>query len=155
VKPIAFIILISLYLAACARLDVYEKTIALPSQKWYSNSRLSFSFNVKDTAANYMVYVVLRHTDGYEFNNLWLSVGFREPKGSLRFQNLEMILGSDAKGWEGNGMDDIFEVRKNISNGPIHFSRPGNYTFTLSQIMRQDPLKYILNAGIRVEKTGS
>jgi len=49
-------------------------------------------------------------------------------------------------------MDDIFEVRKNITPGPVPFKKAGNYTFIIAQIMRENPLKHILNVGIRVEK---
>ncbi len=70
----------------------------------------------------------------------------------MRYQNLEIILGTDAHGWEGNGMDDIFEIRKIITQGPVALKRAGVYTFSVSQIMRENPLKGILNVGIRVEK---
>ncbi len=51
-------------------------------------------------------------------------------------------------------MDDIFEVRKNITPGPVPFKKAGIYTFTIGQIMRENPLLHILNVGIRVEKVG-
>ncbi len=56
------------------------------------------------------------------------------------------------KGGKGQGMDDIFELRKNIIAGPVPFKKPGTYTFSIAQIMRENPLKNILNVGIRVEK---
>ena len=70
----------------------------------------------------------------------------------MQFQNINLKLASDAKGWEGVGMDDIFEVRKNITPGPVSFKRAGDYTFSIAQIMRENPLKYIMNVGLRVEK---
>jgi hypothetical protein len=30
--------------------------------------------------------------------------------------------------------------------------KKGMYTFTLQHVMREDPLQYVMNAGIRVEK---
>jgi gliding motility-associated lipoprotein GldH len=95
---------------------------------------------------------VLRHTDAYIYNNIWLALGSQAPGDTMRFQNINLELGNDAMGWEGTGMDDIFEIRKNITNGPIPFKKTGDYTFTIAQIMRENPLKHILNVGIRVEK---
>lgn len=138
--------------ASCAQLDVFEKTVALPAQSWYYNNQPSFSFDITDTLAAYNLFIVLRHTDTYQYNNIWLRIGSKAPGDSMRYQNIDVTLGTDAKGWEGNGMDDIFEVRKNITRGPVPFKRAGKYTFTISQVMRENPLKYILNAGIRVEK---
>ncbi len=48
-------------------------------------------------------------------------------------------------------MDDIFDHRIRLTQAPIKL-KMGNYTFTIQQAMREDPLPYVLNAGIRVEK---
>ena len=124
----------------------------IPEQVWYNTNKPSFTFIITDTAATYNVYIVLRHTDAYNYNNLWLTLGSQAPGDSIHSQNINIELGNDAKGWEGTGMDDIFEIRKNITPGPIPFKKAGNYTFTIAQIMRENPLKHILNVGIRVEK---
>ena len=152
VKHLAFITFICISLAACSPINVYEKSVAIPSQTWYYNNVPSFSFNITDSLAYYNIYVVLRHTDAYEYNNIWLRLGIQAPGSLQNFQNLDLTFGTDAKGWEGEGMDDIFEVRKNITRGPVPFKKAGTYTFTIAQIMRENPLKHILNVGIRVEK---
>jgi len=48
-------------------------------------------------------------------------------------------------------MDDIFEDRIIFNPLPIHLKK-GKYVFELEQVMREDPLEHLLNAGIRVEK---
>ena len=131
---------------------MFEKTLQIPEQVWYNTNKPSFTFIITDTAATYNVYIVLRHTDAYNYNNLWLTLGSQAPGDSIHSQNINIELGNDAKGWEGTGMDDIFEIRKNITPGPIPFKKAGNYNFTIAQIMRENPLKHILNVGIRVEK---
>ena len=133
-------------------MDVFEKTNNIQSQKWFYNNKYTYTVAVTDTTSSYNVYIILRHTDAYNYNNIWLNFGSQAPGDSMHFQNININLGSDVKGWEGNGMDDIWEVRKNITNGPVPFKKAGNYTFSISQIMREDPLKHILNVGIRVEK---
>ena len=137
---------------SCAKIGVFEKTVPIPAQAWLYNYQPSFTFNITDTTASYNIFIVLRHTDTYAYNNIWLSVGSRAPGDTLHTQNISMELGNDAKGWEGNGMDDIYEVRKNITSGPVPFKKAGSYTFTLAQVMRENPLLHILNIGIRVEK---
>ena len=49
-------------------------------------------------------------------------------------------------------MDDIWEIRTQINQSPIQFRHQGEYEFTLEQIMREDPLKHVLNVGVRIEK---
>jgi gliding motility-associated lipoprotein GldH len=152
VKQAAFVIMICTGIAACTQLNVFERTVAIPKQTWFYNYKPSFTFTVTDTAASYNIFIVLRHTDSYQYNNIWLNLATKAPGGSVQSQNVDIRLATDAKGWEGNGMDDIFEIRKNISRGPVPFSKAGKYTFTISQVMRENPLKHILNVGIRVEK---
>lgn len=151
-RKLLLILLLPALIGSCAKIDLFEKQEQIPSQQWFYNNVPQFTFHIDDTSSLYNVYVVLRHTDQYNYNNIWLRMGSKVPGDSMHFQNINLILANDSKGWEGNGMDDIFEVRKNISPGPLSFKTAGDYTFSIAQIMRENPLKYILNVGIRVEK---
>jgi gliding motility-associated lipoprotein GldH len=151
-KKFFFILTLSVCFASCIKIDLFEKQSQIPSQQWYYNNVPQFTFNIEDTSSLYNVYIVLRHTDLYEYNNIWLRVGSTAPSDTIHYQNINLKLASDSKGWEGIGMDDIFEVRKIISPGPLSFNKPGDYSFSVAQIMRENPLNYILNVGIRVEK---
>lgn len=151
-RYLALITVSCLFFSGCARIDVFERTIAIPKHTWYHNNKPGFTFTITDTSAPYNLFVVLRHTDAYRYNNIWLSVGSKAPGEMIKFQRIDITLGNDATGWEGHGMDDIFELRKSITNGPVPFKKAGNYTFTIGQVMRENPLKNILNVGVRVEK---
>jgi gliding motility-associated lipoprotein GldH len=151
-KKLLFIIFVSAIFVSCIKINLFEKQAVIPSQQWFYNQVPQFTFHIDDTTSLYNVYIVLRHTDLYQYNNIWLRIGLKTPKDSSDFQNINVILGTDSKGWQGSGMDDIFEVRKNISAAPFTFKTPGDYTFSVAQIMRENPLNYILNVGIRVEK---
>ena len=143
----------AMILSSCSNIDLFEKQSQIPSQQWFYDNVPKFTFHIEDTAATYHLYVVLRHTDLYQYNNIWLEVGSKAPEDSMKFQKLNLSLASETKGWDGTGMDDIYEVRKNISAGGISFKNQGDYTFSIAQIMRDNPLKYILNVGFRIEKT--
>ncbi|HVZ97647.1 MAG TPA: gliding motility lipoprotein GldH [Chitinophagaceae bacterium] len=149
---ICMLCFVAIHFVSCVKIDLYEKDVAIPSQQWFYNTTPSFTFDITDTASLYNLYIVLRHTDAYEYNNIWLRLGTKAPGDSMEYQNLNLSLASDAHGWEGTGTDDIFEVRKNITPGPVPFKRPGRYTFSVAQIMRENPLKHILNIGLRIEK---
>lgn len=141
-----------LFITSCAQLDVFEKSAAIPKNEWNYTFKPTFSFNIKDTTSEYNLYVVLRHRDAYKYNNIWLNIGTQSPADTMRYQRFDLLLGDDAKGWDGAGMDDIWEIRKSITNGPFKFNKPGTYSFSIAQIMREDPLPNVLNVGIRVEK---
>lgn len=147
-----FVLIFPLAFASCIKVDLYEKQSAIPRQQWYYDNVPQFTFHIDDTTSLYNVFVILRHTDLYEYNNIWLRMGLKTPSDSFNYQNVNVVLASDSKGWAGTGMDDIYEVRKSISAAPFSFKKAGDYTFSIKQIMRENPLLHVLNVGIRIEK---
>ena len=116
-----------------------------------AGNKPSFTFTIKDTLAPYNIYLVLRHTDAYSFNNIWLKITRKGPDTTYT-QQVDLRLATNTQGWLGTGMDDIWEHRIPVTQGATTFRKSGDYQFTLEQVMRQDPLLHVLNAGIRVEK---
>lgn len=141
-----------LIFTGCRQVDLFEKNTAIPSYKWGYDFAAKGSFTITDTVSAYNIYIVLRHTDSYAYNNIWLRVGLQAPGDTMYYQKLELTLGSDAGGWEGSGMNDIWEVRKPLTDKPRRFIKPGNYNFSISQIMRDNPLPHIMSAGLRLQK---
>ena len=138
---------------SCREIDLFEKNISIPNMQWYNNYNAAGSFIIKDTNSTYNVFLILRHTDAYLYNNIWLNVGLQSPgQEALQYQKINLSLGNDAQGWEGVGMNDIWEVRKLISGTPKKFIKPGQYNFSIAQLMRNNPLPHIISAGLRIQK---
>jgi gliding motility-associated lipoprotein GldH len=136
---------------------VFEKDVILPGQQWESNYKPTINFDIKgaDTAARYNIYLVLRHTDAYVYNNIWIRGYVQQPGDTAaRSERYDLLLATNDKGWLGSGMDDIYEHRIQIQQ-QTKFKQPGTYSFTLEQIMRDDPLKHVLNVGVRIEKVAA
>lgn len=153
-KTIIVALLLGTLLGSCTRIDMFEKQVSIPDQQWFNQYKPQFSFLIADTSGLYNIYIIIRHTDGYEYNNIWLRLGSTAPGDTMRYQNINLSLATDLKGWDGTGTDDIFEVRKIITPGPVPIKRTGIYKFTVEQIMRENPLKHILSVGLRVERVG-
>ncbi|MHA4808206.1 gliding motility lipoprotein GldH [Flavitalea flava] len=144
-----------LQLGACnLPTDVFEKDVIIPGREWQSSFKPKIDFTIKeqDTSVRYNVYLVLRHADAYNYNNLWVKGTVLEPGDTIpKSQRYDLTLATNEKGWLASGMDDIFEHRILIQP-ETRFKKPGTYSFMIEQIMREDPLKHILNVGVRVEK---
>lgn len=151
-KVPVIVLLISSCLAACSTVEVFERNASIPKHNWQYSLQPEFDFAITDTVSMYNLYVVLRHTDAYRYNNIWLNVGSQSPADSMRYQRFDLQLGNDATGWEGTGMDDIWELRKSITKGPFKFNKTGTYKFSIAQVMRENPLPEIVSVGVRVEK---
>lgn len=141
-----------LFLISCSQIDIYENHTVIPKYEWQHSFTAKGDFIIKDTTSAYSIYLVLRHTDAYQYNNIWLNIGLQPPGDSMHVQKVNLILGDDANGWEGNGMNDIWELRKLLNGAPRRFKQPGKYSFSISQIMRDDPLPQIMSVGLRIEK---
>jgi gliding motility-associated lipoprotein GldH len=154
VKKIIFTVCLMLTLWSCNKLDNFERTVFFPEHQWSGKNQPSFQFEIKDTVSKYNIYVVIRHEDAYHYNNLWINVITKAPNENPITQKVNLQLANNSTGWLGSGMDDVFDHRIRITNSPILLKK-GVYQFSLQQIMREDPLPAILNAGIRVEKIHS
>lgn len=139
-------------LAGCGTLDVYEKISSFPGHEWKSSEKPSFTFTITDTVSRYDIYVIFRHEDAYHFKNLWVNIATIAPKDTVKTQLINVPLADNKKGWLGSGMDDVFDHRARITSAPVKLKQ-GDYTFTLQQNMREEPLQFALAAGIRVEKS--
>ena len=147
-----FVISIMLCTLSCTQINVFEKNTPIPNYKWQSNFAATGTFNIADTLSPYNLYIVLRHTDAYQYNNIWLNVGLQSPGDTMFSQKINLILGSDATGWDGSGMNDIWEVRKLLNTQPRRFKKNGQYQFSISQVIRDNPLPNVMSAGLRLEK---
>jgi len=134
-------------------MDAFEKSITIPKHQWESGFKPAIDFEVADTTVPYNMYIVLRHQNAYEFNNIWLRLSVQQPGDTtVKSQQYDLKLASDEAGWFGSGMDDIYEHRVLIQER-AKFANPGKYHFTIEQLMRQDPLLHVMNVGLRIEKT--
>jgi gliding motility-associated lipoprotein GldH len=149
-KPVIAVVLF-VVLAGCGTLDIYEKAKFFPDHEWKGSDRPAFNFTIEDTVSLYNIFLVFRHEDAYHYNNIWVNITTKAPHDTARSQQVNVTLGDNKKGWLGTGMDDVFDHRARITRAPVRL-RKGSYTFILQQNMREEPLQFVLNAGIRVEK---
>jgi len=128
-----------LFTVSCSQIDVYEKHTVIPAYEWQDSFSATGDFLITDTVSAYSIY-------------LWLNIGLQPPGDSMYIQKVNLSLGDDANGWEGSGMNDIWELRKLLNGEPRRFKQAGKYQFTISHIMRDNPLLHVMSVGLRVEK---
>jgi gliding motility-associated lipoprotein GldH len=145
------LILCTLYLISCTTIDLYERTVPIPNHAWQKGFRPSFDFIIKDTTSHYQPFLVLRHNEKYNYNNIYIILSIQGPgQDTAQKYQLDIPLATN-EGWKTKAaMDDIYEHR--IALDIPKLLKAGNYKFTLEQIMRENPLQNVLDAGIRVEK---
>ena len=143
---------ILLALTACDTSQLYDRSVAIDADGWGKDSVAVFKVDVTDTTTFYNFYINVRNNDDYAFRNLYLFLTTRLPDNSRTRDTLELILADPQGNWLGKGFgalhDNQILVRRNLS-----FPLSGRYTFSLQQAMREEVLKGITDAGIRVEQS--
>ena len=152
---IPFLVVVFSMLLSCNTIDLYERSVSIPNHEWKNSYRPSFTFSISDTSSSYRLYLVLRHNEKYNYNNIFINLYAKQPgMDTVQKARYDLLLATNDEGWLGSGMDDIYEHRIALTptGETFKFRKPGDYTFSVEQIMREDPLKHVFNVGIRVEK---
>jgi gliding motility-associated lipoprotein GldH len=154
-KQLALVFAFCSILIACTTGNLYEKVQPVPRHQWSSNYKPRFTFDISDTTTPYRLFVIFRHSEKYNFNNVWLRLGIQSPDSTqMSSVQYELPLATNEKGWLASGMDDLYEHRIAITpgSGNFYFKKPGTYTFEMQQLMREEPLQEVYNIGLRVER---
>ena len=140
-------------LAGCDPNRVFEQNTDFANYSWDVQQKPAFTFAIADTAGRYDVYFNVRHASAYGYYNLYLKHTLTGPGGPVGPPLLHQLLLMDPKTGEpkGSGTGDIYDMQL-LALPNQRFARPGNYTLTLEQYMRQDQLPGLMAVGVRVAK---
>lgn len=142
------------FLAGCGKINVYEKHADIPGFSWSKSFVPRFEFENTSAQSRYRIFLVVRHANAYKYGNLWVRLNITPKGDSTQSEDFNIALTRNNEEWAGTGMDDIFELRRELKFQKIKLDKNiSECTFSLEQIMRDDPLKNILNVGLRIEKT--
>lgn len=140
---------------SCETINLFEKNVSIPDQAWAAEFKPEISFDIADTSSFYNIYFVIRHTDAYGYNNIWVKATSLAPGDSASHTERFDFLLATQNQWTGSAMDDIYEHRILLYKQPVKFRKSGPYKVILEQAMRENPLKHVMNVGLRVEKVKS
>lgn len=150
---IAILIFASVTIASCDRAAVYDQSVTIPNEKWNVDSLAIFTMPVTDTISAYNLYINLRNTNDYQFQNLYLFVDILAPNGASIRDTFECYLADDHGKWLGKGKGKIYDNRF-LYRQSVKFTTKGDYRIQLQQAMRVDDLKGLVNVGMRMEHEG-
>jgi gliding motility-associated lipoprotein GldH len=147
------ILVFSVWVLSCDNHSIFKSYVDLKDSNWYVKNIPSFTFEVKDEKVPYNIYLLIRNSSQYPYNNLYVTRYIYGPDGKQISNRLEEVTLFNAKTGKplGEGLGDIFD-HKVLSNRNFIFPKKGKYTIKLKQYMRQDPLPYVMSVGVSVEK---
>ncbi len=149
-------IVLLVLVTGCTDRVVYQSDIPIPAGSWNRDLRPEFSFEVMDTVNRHDLYIDIRHTGDYPFQDLFLFVDLSGPDGRHLRDTVECLLADPGGRWYGKGQGFIFADRIQahvLYKMRNRFPASGRYTVQLEQAMRTEELKGVLDVGISVERS--
>lgn len=154
-----FVLIFVILLSSCDSNQVFDEYKSVGKQ-WNKDSIMSFKLNPPDSTNSYNLFVNIRNTNAYKFNNLFLIVEMVYPHGKTLKDTLEYQMAKPNGELLGEGFTDIKENKlwyKGYEK-PFVFEEKGDYLINIQQAMRNngdingvDNLEGITDVGFRVE----
>lgn len=142
--------------AGCNSKTVWSESISLPGV-WEKKDALTFKVSQLDSIKPYDVFINLRNTNDYPFNNLFLVATIEFPHGKTITDTLEYKMAHPDGAWLGEGIGSVKE-NKLWFKEKIRFAESGNYNITITQAVRNNgevagvsQLQGITDVGISIE----
>ena len=149
---LAALILNLFWLASCKNAGaVVDSNQSINSANWSYVNRIKTPVLIDDVASSYSIYVNLRHTGDYKYANIFLRIHIRSPNGKVVTERKEFKLAMPDGQWLGKGTGNLYSYQLPFKEG-FRFSEKGTYLFEIEQNMRDNPLKEVTDAGLRVDK---
>ena len=125
---------------------------------WKKQEIITFNLPELDSLKGYDLFINLRNTNNYKFNNLHLIVAMNFPYGKIVTDTLEYKMAKPDGTWLGNGIGDVKENKLWYKEN-VTFIEKGTYKVSISHAMRNNGevagvknLDGIIDVGFSVEE---
>lgn len=125
---------------------------------WGQDEVVEFQIPQLDSLRNYNMFLNIRNTNEYKFNNIFLIVSINFPHGKTITDTLEYRMANPDGTWMGYGLGDVKENKLWFKEG-VRFFEDGEYSVTVEQAMRNNgdvegvkKLEGITDVGLSIEE---
>lgn len=158
-SALLFFLIFSFVFVSCDSNRVFDEYKSVPNL-WHKDSIIGFKVTPPDSIKNYNLFVNLRNTNAYKYNNLFLIVEMVYPHGKTIKDTLEYRMAEPSGKLLGTGLTDVKENKLwyKGQDEPFVFNEIGEYAVSIQQAMRENgktngvtELEGITDIGFRIE----
>lgn len=135
-RSIFFVLGVMVVLSSCVTDTLISETRAV-SGLWDKDQPVRFEFEQLDSLKTYDIFLTVRHTNDYKYNNLFLITSLRYPHGKTETDTLEYRMAQPDGQWIGQGLGSVKEIKLWYKEG-IRFPEEGNYNITITHAVRNN-----------------
>ena len=143
----------TLLLLVCCNTKTESSYNVFEEDSWHADSIITLNHDVVDSITKHNLYLKIRHTTDFEYQNIFLFVCFQEKRDTI-----EVTLSEKSGKWLGRGFGDIKEVEYCFAK-EITFNSKKTSIVTVEQAMRYGDLPAITNLkgiiviGVNIKKS--
>lgn len=140
-----------LFLTACNKDIIFDKTIKIPDASWSYDNPLPFEFEVSDTTKTYQILLEVEHAGDFGFQNCYVQITTKFPNGEVKKQPVSLELAAQSGIWTGkcSGNDCNLEIPLQAK---AKFKQPGKHSIIVEQFMRVNPLLGIKAISLKIKQ---
>lgn len=129
-------LLFGLLLGSCGT-DIVHSDVQSVGGSWDKGQVLSFNLPKLDSLQSYDLFLHVRNTNDFPYNNLFVIASIEFPHGKTIRDTLEYRMADPDGTWLGTGIGDVKESKLWYKEG-VRFFEPGTYTLSLEHAMRNN-----------------
>mgnify|MGYP006189589943 CR=1 FL=1 len=155
-KFVVLFLLMGIFIS-CDSDTVFSETRAMEGF-WGQNEIVEFQIPQLDSIKKYNLFLNIRNSNEYKFNNIFLIVSMNFPHGKTITDTLEYRMANPDGSWMGQGIGNVKENKLWYKEN-VQFFEDGIYTVTIGQAMRNNgavegvtKLEGITDVGFSVEE---
>lgn len=137
-----------LLFTSCDTNNIADSSQTMPGRNWSYANKVKVLVDITDSNKQYSIYFKLRHTADYRYSNIFIRLNVKSPQ-KKRSRRYEFKLAQADGQWNGAGSGNLYTYTFPLLTR-FKFPAPGRYELELEQNMRDNPLKEISDAGIKV-----
>lgn len=138
-------------LFACDPNRIIDENVSTGEDGWFKDDVKTFSFEINDTTSRYNMYINVRNSNEYMYQNLYLFIEMISPSDKFFMDTVELTIADNKGKWTGSGIGNIWQSQKSLLE-KVKLTESGVYKIKTVHGMRNDTLPGITEIGFRVEK---
>ncbi|PID94800.1 MAG: hypothetical protein CSA89_00505 [Bacteroidales bacterium] len=150
ITHLIILLVLTIAFVSCQRNTVYSEYTTIKDGVWAIDKGFSFSADITDTISTYQISIIVRNSDKFPRQNLWLSID-REHNDCLTTDTVNIFLLDEEGKWRGSGIGSTYDNNL-IWQEKTKFPTKGEYKFTFKHLMRIEVLEGIERIGIEIIK---
>ena len=148
------LIILATVFQSCDSNITYTESASVHAEGWSKDTAFVFTPIINEVDETYNVFIWVRHSKKYKYNNIWLKVLSEISFGNDSTHLVEIPIADKTGLWLGDCTQSMC-TKKLLLKEDVSFNQATAFKVEVMQYMREDVLKDVKNVGLEVELSNS